>query len=83
MVDITDTGTTTATSRLSNDASNFFTSDALLQRTFGYNTNGQCFENNETNANGGTSNSYARVAGRATLSVSFIYALALFLVLTI
>jgi Copper type II ascorbate-dependent monooxygenase, C-terminal domain len=75
MVDITDTGTT-ATSRLSNDASSFVTSDAFLQRTFGYNTNGQCFETNQTNDKGGTSNSFARFAGRASLSGFVICALA-------
>jgi hypothetical protein len=77
LVEITDSGTT-STSRLSNDASIFTTSDAFLERTFGYNTNGQCFEKNQSNINGETSNSFARVAGRASLSVFFIYAVAFF-----
>ena len=78
MVEITDDGTT-STSRLSNDANPFSTSDALLERTFGYNTNGQCYEKNKTNDTGGTTTSFANVAGRGSLSIFLIYAVAFFL----
>jgi hypothetical protein len=46
-VEISDSGST-ATSRLSDGFTGFATSDAYLERTFGYNTKGQCYERNST-----------------------------------
>ena len=70
-VDVTDGGSTTATSRLSNGVTGFSTSDAYLERTFGYNTNGQCFAKNET----GTSASLSSNIGKSSLQMFSICAL--------
>ena len=63
-VEVTDSGSV-ATSRLSNAATSFSTSDAYLERTFGYNTNGQCSEKNQSNGDEEKSMSLAstRIAG--------------------
>jgi hypothetical protein len=73
-VELTDSGST-ATSRLTNGGTSFSTSDAYLERTFGYNTNGQCLEKNQTDSNGGSSTSLAYAIGRSPLQTFSISAL--------
>ena len=79
-VEITDGGST-ATSRLSNGATSFSTSDAYLERTFGYNTNGQCVKDNQTNddTEGSSEKSLARTGRTSPLLVLSIYVLTTFL----
>ena len=78
-VELTDSGSTTS-SELSNGATSFATSDAYLERTFGYNTNGQCFGENQAknDTEGSSDNSSAAVfLGRSSLEMFAICALVL------
>ena len=75
-VEITDSGST-ATSRLSNAATSFFTGDAYLERTFGYNTNGQCSDRNQSNGDEGMTTSLATIVGRSPRPMFFFCAVAL------
>jgi hypothetical protein len=50
--------TVSSTSLLSNDGTNLFTSDANLARTFGYNSNNQCYDK-DTDGNGTSSSKIA------------------------
>jgi hypothetical protein len=68
-VEITDT----ATSSLSDGVTSFSTSDAYLERTFGYNTNGQCLEK--------SSSSLAISVGKSPLQLLGICALTVLLLL--
>jgi hypothetical protein len=53
--------TVSSTSLLSNDGTNLFTSDANLARTFGYNSNNQCYDKNANNATGGNGTSSSKI----------------------
>jgi Copper type II ascorbate-dependent monooxygenase, C-terminal domain len=76
-VELTDSRST-VTSQVSNGATSFSTSDAYLERTFGYNTNGQCFEKNQSDTDGESSTSIASSIGRSPLQTFSICALAIF-----